>query len=263
VRLVSCLPTGAIEIGGGKRQHPSASLALAKLLGLNAVSIEFGKVILWIGAFVSDGFDAIGRSSLKDGDRSAALAIFTELSAPFRYPYAGGPVQEHMGKMLTGERMSYMSLLDAYIKNEHPIYIPEPTEISETIETLRNCQKDFSQLDVPAYIKEDFHKTIDLYIIVATHLPMVAHRLVSAESSNLISWLLSSIPDDAKNTVARAALAINVLVAAFVAPSEAADAGNSYYKWYSQVTASNPAIEASVAPKALPAPKPRVSDPGK
>lgn len=83
---------------------------------------------------------------------------------------------------------------------------------------------------------------------------MVAHRLIAEESSRLISWLLSAIPDNAKKVVANTALTINILVAAFVAPAEAYDAGSSYYQWYSDTITRQPAIEATVAPKALPKP---------
>lgn len=253
VELMDKLPTKDPAIGGGTALVTLASVATTLKIDLH--SISFGKCLLWINAFVLDGDDVLKRSTLKEQDKIAALGSYRSLTNPFRYPFSGENHDQFQKKTLTPERRSFFSLLDQFLQKEHPIYVPSVSEIDDLIRQLHDIIAEFKNLSIAEYIKQDFEDQLNLYIVIATELPMVAHRLLANESKTLISWLLSTLPDDAKRTVSKAAIVINVLVAAFVAPAEASDAATSYYKWFSEVSPQPKLIETTVAPKALPAPR--------
>ncbi|WP_379547055.1 hypothetical protein ACFCW2_13255 [Qipengyuania sp. DSG2-2] len=238
----------------GNITNLSSLAAVASKVGFKTDSISFGKIILWLNSFVLDGDDVLRRSSLKSSDKESALNTYRGLTGAFRFPFKQEQHERFCSNFLTTERRSFLSLLDQFLQKEHPIFIPEIEEISEVIEKLRSLIQEFEELELPEYIKRDFAEQIELYIRVANHLPMVAHRLLANESSNLLSWLFSSLPDNAKKTVSKAAVTVNLLAAAFIAPAESADAAKTYYKWYSETFAQPQQISTVVAPKALPKP---------
>ncbi|MBL0914924.1 MAG: hypothetical protein IBJ13_05245 [Sphingopyxis sp.] len=213
-------------------------------------------MILWLGAFINDGRDALARSSLSEGNKDIAVELFNKLSSPFRYPFGLTKFFDFKNSQLEAEKLSHLSLIDEWVSKEVPIFIPEQAEISEIVDKLKAIDAEFSELDIPQFIRTDFSNHLKLYITVATKMPMVAHQLISNESTKLISWLLSSLSPEAKKTVSKAAIAINALVAVFIAPVEASNAAHTYYEWMLEVEPTVAAIEGVVAPPALPAPKP-------
>ena len=225
--------------------------ALANYLDLSTESIAFIKAVQWVSVFVQDGRDTILKSSLSEENKKAAITLYSKITTPFVYPFSATQVSQHIKSTLSETTRSHLSLLNEWILKEFPIYIPEPGDINALIADLEDVKEDFDKLNLPKYIKEDFAQHIDLYVNMAQKLPFVAHQLLIHESSKLSSWLLSNLPQDAKRVVVRAATAVNLLVAAFIAPAEASGAYETYYAWAAQAQPANKQLEAAAAPLQL------------
>jgi hypothetical protein len=254
ITLLDILPKYELRKAASGHTTVATLGALANYLQFETDSVAFIKTLQWVSVFIQDGRDTILKSSLSDENKKAAVELYAKISSPFIYPFPPNQATQHIRNTLSETSRSHLSLLSEWIQKESPIYVPDPEDISLLIADLAKIGVEFSKLDLPGYLKEDFSQHLQLYITISEKIPFVAHQLLIHEATKLSAWLLSNLPQEAKRVIVKAATVVNLLVAAFIAPAEASDAYSTYYAWAAQAQPEAKQLMAAAAPLQLPPP---------
>lgn len=255
---IEALTSLAIRVkeGTAAQQVNSASPVsiLAKVVGLEIKSTQFLRILMWLIAFYNDGMETISNSGLSDKNRDVAEDNTRALFSPFLPPF-GNTINQWFSSNMSATNQSYFDLLSDAIIDKHPIYVPEPSDITSYANDLNKLLQEMESLDLPRWINNDFKAAIELTLIAIEKLPFLAHRIIQDSHSTILSKLLLVAKPEHKKFMVRVATTINIILAAFVMPHEATDAAASYYGWAVHSPADIKQIEACAAPLALPAPE--------
>lgn len=176
--------------------------------------------------------------------------LFSPLLPPF-----GGHVKDWYNRNMSDTNESYFDLLSDTLIISSPIFLPSDEQVTEYKVKLNALLDELNDLNFPRWVNDEFREAIGLTLIALEKMPFLAHRIVREAHSNILSKLFASGDQKQKSYVVRLATTINIVLAAFVMPHEAAEATNTYYDWAIASPVDTKQIEACAKPLALPAPK--------
>lgn len=251
VRLATSLHQGSTN---SQKTHPPIQ-QLAEYLGVKPQSFQFARILTWMIAFYEDALDAISNSPLSDKNRVTAISNLQALFSPFLPPSFGGSIGTWYNQVMSATNESYFDLLSDTIKQHKPIYLPSKTDTQKMVNELSELLDQLEGVGLPRWINDDFKGSIGLTVLVLEKIPFLAHRIVNDMHGSIVSKLLLVVPESQKQFLVKAATAINIVLAAFVMPSEAQEAYDSYYGWFAESPSDSRLIEQMAKPLALPSPR--------
>lgn len=241
------------KFNGSRRNSETPLSVLASLLGLPVESHKFIRALTWIIAFYNEGVNTIQDSSLSESNKSAALNNIRTLFQPFLPPFAA-QMQPWYASAMSQTNQSYFDLLSDALKDRYAIYVPDQETLSSLIARLSGLLVELKDQGLPKWINDDFEEAMSLTLTTIEKLPFLAHKVIQSAHASILARLFSVANPEHKRFMVKVATTINIVLAAFIMPAEAVDAGRSYYGWMSESAADQKQIDQYAQPLALPPP---------
>lgn len=252
---IEALTQFASDIQRHGRKHSNKPVAaFAGYVGLGVSSYQFTRILTWTIAFYQDALNTLETEDITDRNRSTAESILKSIFVPFLPPFTNKTVEDWYSSAMSETNQSYLDLLNNIVIKNQPIFVPEPSDLSEYSDELYKILGELDSVDLPRWIKRDFEEAVQLTLVAIEKLPFVAHRIIRDAHASILSKLFSAVSPDQKKFIVRAATTINLVLAAFVMPHAAVDAASTYYGWAFDSAVDVKQIEACAAPLALPPP---------
>lgn len=228
--------------------------ALAIFVGLSPQSYQFTRLLTWLIAFYYDARSTLDKASLAERNRDTARANLHALFEPFLPPFSGVAIGGWFASAMSPTNQSYFDLLNDVLVVQQPIFMPGKEDLSSYEAQLKELVQELEEIGLPPWIERDFRESIELTLIAVEKLPFVAHRLVQDAHSVVLARLFSCASPEHRKFMVKVATVVNIVLAAFIMPHEAADAAQAYYGWMLESPVDAKQIEACSRPLALPAP---------
>lgn len=241
------------EFSGDRRRGENPLNLLANMLNLNVESHQFIRVLTWIIAFYNEGIRTVETSTLSEKNKSASLSNMRTLFQPFLPPFQSS-MQTWFGTAMSQTNQSYFDLLSDSLRDQNAIYVPDQEDLDKYRDQLMKLLEEIEQIGLPKWINDDFNESISLTLSAIDKIPFLAHRVIQDAHATILARLFSVSSPDHKRFMVKVATVMNVILAAFVMPHEATEAGNAYYEWIAQSPVSQAQIDDCAKPLALPAP---------
>lgn len=227
---------------------------LSHRLGFDPSSVKFAKALLFIHQFCLDTVESVRMSSIKETNKEVVLGMLQPLIAPFRFPFPQDEIPNIRNSALSHMVRSHIDLLNDIMIREVAFLVPTAEQIDRNLKEMEKLRTRFSKLELSPWLKDDFEQTLNLHVALLAAFPEMSHRVLFETQKTLSSYLSLSLAPQATRALIAGLVAVNALIAAFVLPSEAYEAGRNYYGWILGPATGAPLLPAAALMPQLPAP---------